>query len=219
MRFTSHFSQRLCLLAALIALLCASPALAANAQAVNCFGLGTADCQLVVAADKNISQETSFNQTFETTATLTTATQTASLSATGSGVFAVDSAALGNTSNQTALLNALKLTLNMSGSVKTTGGTAASSSQSGKANLVVLNGQIYIQATDSTGTLSPWQSSSLSDVAAAGTGSRSGTGSLTGSTNPALAAFQDPAVIQAILTAPNIKGFITAQKDGKCANA
>lgn len=206
MRFTSHLLHRFGLTATLVALLCASSIFTANAQIANCFGLAAADCQLVASADKNISQETSFNQTFETSATLKTATQTTTLSATGGGLFALDSAALSGTADQAAVFNALKMTFNVSGSVKTTGSSA--STQSGKANFVVLNGELYAQATDSTGTLSPWQSISLAQAAAAGSGS----GSSNNASNPALAFFQDPAVIQAIVSAPNIKGFIVGKK-------
>jgi hypothetical protein len=171
----------------------------ARAQGAGCT-LAEADCKALAAADANIAKMTSFAQTYDFQFKVNSGTTNVEVTSKGSGVFAIDPAALTG-SDPTAALGGLKLTLDFDGSTKGTG-----TDQSGKAQVVIVDGVLY--ANDGkTG----WMGIKLADVLTAAM-SQSSTSSTSAQTAQVQALLSDPAVLQSISAIPNIKGFITQEK-------
>jgi hypothetical protein len=175
----------------------------ARAQGAGC-GLSDADCKILATADANIAKITSFAHSYDFALKVNAQGQTVDVTSKGSGVFSVDPAGMTG-SDPTAALGSLKLTLDLDGAAKMTG-----NDQSGKAQLVVVDGVIYANAGDGKG----WQGVKLSDLLSQAM-SQTGAGG-TASANPQVEqvtkALQDPALMQAITAIPTIKGFITLAK-------
>ncbi len=184
--------KRLGIMLALVAIVGVLPAFGARAQGMTCT-LAADDCKILSTADANVSKETSFNQDFSFSLKAS-GTSSVDVEATGSGLFGLDS---GASMTDFTSGKGIKLTLDITASTKGMG-----SDQSGKTNLVIVDGVAYVNVNDGKG----WQGVKLSDAMQAG----GGTAGMMN--NPAVAAFQDPAFLQALAAIPNIKGFITLTK-------
>lgn len=182
------------------------PALNVEAQGAACFGLAAADCKIIATADANIGKMTSFKQDFDLAINYAASENKGTITAKGSGLFALDPTV--SATDTPAILNALKMTLNMTGALKITSGTS-NVTQNGSMNMVVVDGMLYTQTTNSKGVMGSWQSQDLAQLAEQ---QNSTTTTNTPSSEAATQFMQDPAVLQALASIPNIKGFITLKK-------
>ncbi len=204
------FIQRISLLFVLIAVIGFLPLDSAQAQTKTCYGLSTADCKIISTADANTSKLNSFKQDFDFTLDFASPTtkQTLKLTAKGNGLMALDRSAMSNAADTTALTDAIQMTLNLTGTVKATGSSPLN--QKGSANLVIIDGTVYAQSTDTKGIMSAWQSILLSDLSNQASAATTNPTSVANSA--ALHFLQDPKVLQAVALIPSIKGFITLKK-------
>jgi hypothetical protein len=187
-----------------------------HAQGTACYSLPPADCKILTAAEANVAQETSFNFDYDLALTLTMGSRVQSITAKGSGLFEIDPAALlAAESDLDTVLNGLKITLSMDGSLKSTG-TGVDSNQKIQGNLIVIDGMMYVQSIDVWGNMSTWQSTSLSDVIARSQ-STATNNPLNNVSDPATTRavqdlFGDPKVTKAIASISKLKGFISLKR-------
>jgi hypothetical protein len=187
----------------------------ARAQGTGCT-LAEADCKLLADADTNAAKITSFEQAFDFQLKVNSGTTNVEITSKGKGVLAAD-AAMMSASDPTAALGGLKATLDLEGATKGTG----SSDQSGKIQIVVVDGVLYINDGKAG-----WIGVKLADLLTQAMAQSGGTGGATAAQTAQIQALlSDPAVLQSISAIPNIKGFITQEKaagpdiDGKPTTA
>lgn len=189
--------KRFLLMLALV-LVAVSPISRANAQGA--CGLAEADCKILEKADA--AAYNSFEQDFEFSLKLKMGAQNADVSSKGKGVLVLDPKALAS-SDPTAALGGLKMTMDMTGAAKVTG----SPDQAGTIKMVIVDGVFY--ADDGKG----WQGIKLADVLQQAMAQGGGSGGASPLPPEATAAFSDPAFFNALMAIPNIKGFITVKKE------
>src|SRR5262245_28425998 len=156
------FTMKLRLMGLLLIGLLLSGTLPAAAQdqdtisTLNCLGLSESDCAFVQQATANLSRLESFTHNFTFSASVSNASQIVqgidmSVNADGSGAVAIDLSQM----TESTPYNGVNASLDLSGTINDSDGE-----RSGEANLIIADGNAYIQDADGT-----WRGTSLADLA------------------------------------------------------
>ena len=183
-----------------------SPAHVAGAGNTLCYGLSSKDCQVLTAAEANVSNEKSFQGDFDFTGSVGNTTSNVNVTGKGSAVFSYDPS-LAN--DQAAAFQAAKLKLDISTTLTSKGMTPAIN-QKVSSSVIVLDGILYNNASPLG-----WVGYSIQQqIDAAGNAFTHGLEQTAGSSiDQAFQDFlQDPSIVETVTALPTIKGFVTLKK-------
>jgi hypothetical protein len=181
------------------------PSRLTNAQTDVCLGLKPADCKILTAAGRNFERFTSFQYDFDLSGSYSAGKPTGNgtFSIKGMGAFALDPGQVSDFQDQAALLGAIKMSMNITGSMSLQSKDRTSVEKI-KASYILADSFVYRRDTGSA----RWTRTRLVDYLPSDSSSPPAS-----IDDPELTGLMaDPAVQKAMVAIPSIKGFITPKR-------
>jgi hypothetical protein len=181
------------------------PSLGTTAQGDICSGLRQVDCKVLTAAVRNLERFTSFQYDFDLSASYSAGEPVGNgtFKFKGSGAFSFDTAQASHLEDQASLLGAVKMSMDIAGSVSVRSELRTYAEQV-NTSYVLANSFLYMRDAERA----KWVRIKLVDyLPAYGTAPLESMGDLT-----LTGLMADPAVQKAMAAIPRIKGFIAAKR-------